>query len=383
MLQLLQSLHIGSKGIMVSGRFTVRSGKVCEAGCREVWVGVIRCLVNSVGNSVTGVQLDGGQDGLTAGGSGGNSEWGGNWSSSGKWGSDWSSNWEASSVWVSSIGQGKTSVWETKRKSSGSWSSSFFISGSLAIERSSERSGVGDDWVSSDLGGDLSGLLNNRLDNGSMGNSSGSWEGSSSVGQGKTSSNWSSGSVGQGKTRGKGKTSVWETKRKSSNCWSSLLVSVTSLSLRSSGGGSFQGDSMGGLGLSDLWGVLDWLWGNSVKDWGNERFWVEGWGNKGCNLWGSWSNWEVGAGDLESVDGVGDIVDGLEQTVGVNVLVGAGGHSIGVSCLSTGQWTSGVSKRELSELILSMELGGRSGIVSPGVARHDCHLGRGGAYGGC
>merc|ERR1712227_942156 len=117
MLQLLQSLHIGSKGIMVSGRFTVRSGKVCEAGCREVWVGVIRCLVNSVGNSVTGVQLDGGQDGLTAGGSGGNSEWG----------SDWSSNWEASSVWVSSIGQGKTSIWETKRKSSGSWSSSFFI----------------------------------------------------------------------------------------------------------------------------------------------------------------------------------------------------------------------------------------------------------------
>merc|ERR1719328_783020 len=196
---------------MVSGRFTVRSGKVCEAGCREVWVGVIRCLVNSVGNSVTGVQLDGGQDGLTAGGSGGNGEWGGNWSSSGKWGSDWSS------VWVSGIGQGKSSVWETKRKSSGTWSSSFFISGSLAIERSSERSGgVGDDWVSSDLGGDLSGLLNNRLDNGSMGNSSGSWEGSSSVGQ------W--------KTRGKGKTSVWETKRKSSNCWSSLLVSVTSLS---------------------------------------------------------------------------------------------------------------------------------------------------------
>merc|ERR1712227_23671 len=346
MLQLLQSLHIGSKGIMVSGRFTVRSGKGCEAGCREVWVGVIRCLVNSVGNSVTGVQLDGGQDGLAAGGS------------------DWSSNWEAGSVWVSSIGQGKTSVWETKRKSSGSWSSSFFISGSLAIERSSERSGgVGDDWMSSDLSGDLSGLLNNRLDNGSMGNSSGSWEGSS-VGQGKTSSNWSSASIGQ-----------WETKRKSSNCWSSLLVSVTSLSV---GGGGNSGE-VSGLGLSDLWGVLNWLWGNSVKDWGNERFWVEGWGNEGCNLWGSWSNWEVGAGDLESVDGVGNIVDGLEQTVGVNVLVGAGGHSIGVSCLSTGQWTSGVSKRELSELILSMELGGRSGIVSPGVARHDCHLGRGGA----
>merc|ERR1712227_921539 len=109
MLQLLQSLHIGSKGIMVSGRFTVRSGKVCEAGCREVWVGVIRCLVNSVGNSVTGVKLDGGQNGLAAGGCGGNSEWG----------SDWSSNWEASSIWVSSIGQGKSSVWETKRKSSG------------------------------------------------------------------------------------------------------------------------------------------------------------------------------------------------------------------------------------------------------------------------
>jgi len=351
MLQLLQSLHIGSKGIMVSGRFTVRSGKVCEAGCREVWVGVIRCLVNSVGNSVTGVQLDGGQDGLTAGGSGGNSEWGGNWSSSGKWGSDWSSNWEASSVWVSSIGQGKTSVWETKRKSSGSWSSSFFISGSLAIERSSERSGsVGDDWVSSDLGGDLSGLLNNRLDNGSMGNSSGSWEGSSSVGQGKTSSNWSSGSVGQGKTRGKGKTSVWETKRKSSNCWSSLLVSVTSLSV--SGGGN--SGEVSGLGLSDLWGVLDWLWGNSVIDWGNQRFRVEGWGNKGLWVEG-WGNWETRVSDTETC-AVSDVFYSLELTVGVNIGVSSGDSSIGVADLILGGVDVGVSVVQVTEFILGVEL---------------------------
>jgi len=359
---------------MVSGRFTVRSGKVCEAGCREVWVGVIRCLVNSVGNSVTRVQLDGGQDGLTAGSSSGNSDW-----SSGKWGGSWESSWgsdgeASSSIWVSSIGQGKTSsIWEWESSNSWSWSSSFLISGSLAIgegssERSGERSsGVGDNWVSSDLGGDLSGLLNNRLDNWGVSNSGGSWESSNSRG------GWEGSAIGQWKASSNGKSSVWETKGKSSNSWSSFLISITSLSLRSSSGGSFKSSSVGSLGLSNLGGVLGSNGEWEVKDWGSEWF----------NSWGGWADWEVGAGNLESVDGISDIVDGLEETVGVNVLVGAGGHSIGVSGLGTGGWTSGVSKRELSELILSMELCGRSGIVSPGVARHDCHLGRGGAYGGC
>merc|ERR1719394_1338952 len=291
---------------MVSGRFTVRSGKVCEAGCREVdrW-DVIRCLVNSVGDSVTGVQLDGGQDGLTAGSGGGNSHWSGckgcgSWQSS-NWGSG---VWEASSVGVSSEGKA-SGVWEWESGNSWSGSSSgLLVSGSLAIK---ERSSVGEDGVSSDLGGDLSGLLLNRLDNWGVGNSTGSWE----------SSNWGS-SVGQWKASSKGKSSVWETsitKGKSSNSWSGFLISITSLSLRSS-------------------------------SWGSEWF----------NSWGGWADWEVGAGNLESVDGISDIVDGLEETVGVNVLVGAGGHSIGVSGLGTGGWTSGVSKRELSELILSMEL---------------------------
>jgi len=364
MLQLLQSLHIGSKGIMVSGRFTVRSGKVCEAGCREVdrW-DVIRCLVNSVGDSVTGVQLDGGQDGLTAGGGGGNSHWSGG-KGCGSWqSSNWGSGvWEASSVGVSSEGKA-SGVWEWESGNSWSGSSSgLLVSGSLAIK---ERSSVGEDGVSSDLGGDLSGLLLNRLDNWGVGNSAGSWE----------SSNWGS-SVGQWKASSKGKSGVWEssiTKGKSSNSWSSFLISITSLSLRSSSGGSFKSSSVGSLGLSNLGGVLGSNGEWEVKDWGSEWF----------NSWGGWADWEVGAGNLESVDGISDIVDGLEETVGVNVLVGAGGHSIGVSGLGTGGWTSGVSKRELSELILSMELCGRSGIVSPGVARHDCNLGRGGAYGGC
>ena len=108
---------------MVSGRFTVRSGKVCEAGCREVdrW-DVIRCLVNSVGDSVTGVQLDGGQDGLTAGGGGGNSHWSGG-KGCGSWqSSNWGSGvWEASSVGVSSEGKA-SGVWEWE--SGNSWSGS-------------------------------------------------------------------------------------------------------------------------------------------------------------------------------------------------------------------------------------------------------------------
>merc|ERR1719348_2863084 len=82
----------------------------------------------------------------------------------------------------------------------------------------------------------------------------------------------------------------------------------------------------------------------------------------------SGSNWQVSSSNSESVDGVSDVVDSLKKAVGIDVLVGASGYSISITGLSTGRWASGMSKRELSELILSVELGRRSRVDSPGVA---------------
>jgi len=73
------------------------------------------------------------------------------------------------------------------------------------------------------------------------------------------------------------------------------------------------------------------------------------------------SNGEVGALDTESVDVISDVVDSLDKAVGINILVGAGGHSIGVTGLSPGRWTAGMAERELTKLILSVELVGGDG----------------------
>jgi len=134
-----------------------------------------------------------------------------------------------------------------------------------------------------------------------------------------------------------------------------LLISVTPLPLSGS-----QESEVCSLGLGDLRGVLDGLRGDSGEDGGNQRLGVEGGGNQGSNLWGSESSgadWEVGASNSESVDWVGNIVDGLEETVGIDVLVGAGGHTVGIAGLSTSRRAASMSERELSELILSVELG--------------------------
>merc|ERR1712235_84365 len=185
-------------------------------------------------------------------------------------------------------------------------------------------------WVELDLGQDsVSGW-------GSSGGSN--WE--SSIGKVESSGIW-----------------VWE----SSDSWSSSNSDLFSLSLSSlsrSGGGLIKSSLEFSLGSSNLWGILNGNWDWEVKDWSLKR----------SSSRDSWSNWEVGAGNSESVDWVSNIVDSLEETVGVNILVGAGGHSIGVSGLSSCQWTTSVSKRELSKLILSMELCGRSRVVSPGDA---------------
>lgn len=283
-------------------------------------------LVDSVGNSVSRVELDGGEDSIT-GWSSSNS---GDWSSVQSWnkswssgvvegGQSWSSHWkgvvgqgESSSNWVSSIGQGGES-----------WSShnSVSLSLSLAVGEGGESS-VGDNWSSGDLVGDLSWGDHIRLDDWRMGNGGGwseDWGSgvgqreSSSIVQRKSSDGWSSDNG-----------SNWS--NGSSRAGNDSGLSLASLSLRSSGLGSSKSLSMGSLGSSDLWGVLNGDRDGEVKDWSLER--------SGGRDGGS--DWEVGAGNSEAIDWVSHIVDSLEETIGVNVLVGACCHSIGVPGLSPG-----------------------------------------------
>merc|ERR1712186_243 len=141
---------------------------------------------------------------------------------------------------------------------------------------------------------------------------------------------------------------------------SDSLISVTSLPLSGSNLSSLEGSKVGSLVLSDLGGVLDWLGGDSGEDGSNKRLGVEGGGDQRLGLRNNrdgGADWEVGASNSESVDGVSDIVDSLEKTVSVNVLVRTSGHTVGIAGLSTSRWTASVSERELSELILSVELG--------------------------
>jgi len=177
-----------------------------------------------------------------------------------------------------------------------------------------------------------------------------SWDsGESGVVKGESGS-WKSGEVEAGGVR-VGQSSDGG----SSN--NSLLISGTPLPLSV---GGLQESQVFSLGSGDLGGVLDGLGGDSGEDGGDQGLGVEGWGNKRSNLRGSkgsGANWEVGSSNSEAVDRVGNIVDGLEETVGINVLVGASGHTIGIAGLSTSRRAASMSERELSELILSVELG--------------------------
>jgi len=136
---------------------------------------------------------------------------------------------------------------------------------------------------------------------------------------------------------------------------------------RGSGDGSLLGGvSLGesSLGSNDLLGVSDL---DSLEDGGRGLDTGEDRGRgldsikDGGGKVSSASNGEVGALDTESVDVISNVVDSLDQAVGINILVGAGGHSVGVAGLSPGRWTSGMAERELTKLILSVELVGGGG----------------------
>jgi len=56
-------------------------------------------------------------------------------------------------------------------------------------------------------------------------------------------------------------------------------------------------------------------------------------GNEGSSIS---CNREVGSGHTEAIDGVGNIVDSLKESIGINILVAATGHSKCVSRFSPG-----------------------------------------------
>jgi hypothetical protein len=100
-------------------------------------------------------------------------------------------------------------------------------------------------------------------------------------------------------------------------------------------------DLRGVSNLNGVSGIVDWTSGQSNWSWG-----------------GSWANGQVGGSDAESVDGVRNVLDLLDDSVGINVRVSSAGDAIGGSHFGLGRWTTGVAVRVLSELILGMVLGG-------------------------
>jgi len=83
---------------------------------------------------------------------------------------------------------------------------------------------------------------------------------------------------------------------------------------------------------------------------------------------------DVGGSNSESVDIIGNIVDGLQDVVGINILVATTGHAKGVLGLNPGRVDVLVAEAVLTELVLSVELAGRHGW--------DSNRGNGGHGGG-
>jgi len=113
-----------------------------------------------------------------------------------------------------------------------------------------------------------------------------------------------------------------------------------------------------------LCGISNWAsgisnWGSGISNWGSG---VNGRrsnnGRSDDSGLGSWSNWEVGGSNSESVDGVSDVVDVLGQTISVNVRVSSSDISKSVLALSLGRWTTRISVGVLASFILGVELGG-------------------------
>ena len=171
------------------------------------------------------------------------------------------------------------------------------------------------------------------------GGGGGNGDGAGSVGHGSGGNNLGSGvgdvsddgGRGGGGKRGDEAMSVGKGKTGSDN------LGGTPLPLsRGGGNGSLLGGvslGEGSLGGGDLLGVGDL---DSLEDRGRGLDTLED-GSGGLDSiedgGSETSDGKVGALDTEAVDVVGDVVDSLDKAVGINVLVGTSGHSVGVAGL--------------------------------------------------
>jgi len=65
-------------------------------------------------------------------------------------------------------------------------------------------------------------------------------------------------------------------------------------------------------------------WGNWSYKWGSS--WCN-WASKWGNSWSSWGNWDISSSNSESIDIIRDVVDSLENSIGINILVTSSGDT--------------------------------------------------------
>ena len=128
-------------------------------------------------------------------------------------------------------------------------------------------------------------------------------------------------------------------------------ISITPLPLSRGSLGSLYEGKVSSSGLSDLRGVLYRLRGNSSVNRGNQGLRVEFRGNSiidGCN-----GQPGVGGSKAEGISNIGDL---LELTVGVNIAVTTADTTVGVSDLVLDGIEVAIAVVQVAKLVLGMEL---------------------------
>merc|ERR1719474_1571619 len=130
-------------------------------------------------------------------------------------------------------------------------------------------------------------------------------------------------------------------------------VSLTLLTLAGLGGGN--SGQVGGLGLGNLGGVLHGLRGHAGVDGRHQGLGVEGGGHQGLGVELRGDTVVDGGNGQTGVHGaetgtIGNIGDGLQLAVGVNVAVATGHTAVGVSNLVLHAVEVGITVVEVAEL---------------------------------
>lgn len=129
------------------------------------------------------------------------------------------------------------------------------------------------------------------------------------------------------------------------------------------------GQRRGHMGVGHCWcnvmGIRHW---SVVSNWGNDSV-VGNWVN-----W-SWSYGQVGSGNLESVHGIGGVLDGLDMTVSIDIRVSTVCYSISRSAFVLLRVRVGVSIRVRAMIILADVLAGNGWTVRQ--CCYGCHQQKG------